>query len=205
MRTRRSCFAALLAVLLTPLALPAAGAQAQLRLPGLLSPPPPPPPAIAPVADPITRDPADGNVRGTVVMVHAGGWAGHDANAQRILFEHPGDIFTARGWRVVSLDYEEGAGRPRRRPQRGRRGAQPQQRRRPDVHLRRVRRRAPRARRRGAPDRDRLRHRPRHADGPRALRSRRRDQRQPPGARSSAIRCRGSSGRPPTRSRRGRP
>jgi acetyl esterase/lipase len=108
MWTRRSRFAALLAVLLAPLALPAAGAQAQLRLPGLLSPPPPPPPAIAPVADPITRDPLDGNVRGTVVMVHAGGWAGHDANAQRILFEHPGDVFTARGWRVVSIDYDEG-------------------------------------------------------------------------------------------------
>ena len=99
---------ALLALLLAPLALPAAEASAQLSLPGLLNPPPPPPPAVAPVAGPLTRDPADGDVKGTVVMVHAGGWAGHDANAQRILFEHPGDIFLARGWRVVSLDYEEG-------------------------------------------------------------------------------------------------
>ncbi len=107
MATRRSRFAALLAVLLAALCLPAAEAHAQRSLGGLLSPPPPPP-AVAPVGDPMTRDPADGDVKGTVVMVHAGGWAGHDTNAQRILFEHPGDVFLARGWRVVSIDYEEG-------------------------------------------------------------------------------------------------
>jgi acetyl esterase/lipase len=108
MTARISSFAALLAVLLVALCLPATEAQAQLRLPGILTPPPPPPPAIPPVGDPMARDPLDGDVKGTVVMVHAGGWAGHDTNAQRILFEHPGDIFTARGWRVVSIDYEEG-------------------------------------------------------------------------------------------------
>lgn len=105
MPARLTRFAALLAVLLAPLCLSAeAGAQ---LLPGLLKQPAAAP-AVPPVGKPMTRDPADGNVKGTVVMVHAGGWAGHDTNAQRILFEHPGDVFTARGWRVVSLDYEEG-------------------------------------------------------------------------------------------------
>ncbi len=71
-------------------------------------PPPPPPPAIPAVAEKLMRDPADGIVRGTVILVHAGGWAGHDANAQEILFERPGDLFAGRGWRVVSVDYGEG-------------------------------------------------------------------------------------------------
>lgn len=97
-----------MAVLLAPLALPAAGAQAQLSLPPILNPPPPPPPPIPPVGENLTRDPADGNVRGTVVLVHAGGWAGHDVYAQQILFALPGDVFAARGWRVVSIDYQEG-------------------------------------------------------------------------------------------------
>jgi dienelactone hydrolase len=44
-----------------------------------------------------------------MIMVHAGGWAGHDGNAQNILFKSPGDIFLARGWRIVSVDYNEGA------------------------------------------------------------------------------------------------
>ncbi len=108
MPARLSRLALLLALLAVSLCLPAAAAHAALKLPGLFTPPPPPPPAIPSVADPITREPADGDVKGTVVMVHAGGWAGHDANAQRILFEYPGDVFAARGWRVVSIDYEEG-------------------------------------------------------------------------------------------------
>ena len=41
-------------------------------------------------------------------MIHAGGWAGHDANAQRILADIPGKVFLQRGWRVVSIDYDEG-------------------------------------------------------------------------------------------------
>lgn len=107
MAPRLSRFAALLAVLLGALGLPAAGAGAAISLPPILNPPPPAP-TVAAVGDPMTRDPADGNVKGTVVMVHAGGWAGHDTNAQRILFEQPGDLFAARGWRVVSIDYDEG-------------------------------------------------------------------------------------------------
>ena len=102
-------------------------------------------------------------------MVHAGGWAGHDAHAQQLLMERPGDLLLGRGWRVVSLDYEEGtaglqdvlnaAGAELARDTGGG----------PGLHLRRVGRRAPRARRRRAAARDRLRHRPRHADRSLAL------------------------------------
>ncbi|MDQ3722393.1 MAG: hypothetical protein M3376_04860 [Actinomycetota bacterium] len=63
---------------------------------------------IAPVADPIQADPANGLVRGTVIMIHAGGWAGHDAYAQGLLLKTPGALFLDRGWRVVSIDYNEG-------------------------------------------------------------------------------------------------
>lgn len=63
---------------------------------------------IAPVAAPISADPTNGAVRGTVIMVHAGGWAGHDAHAQDLLYKNPGSLFLKRGWRVVSIDYEEG-------------------------------------------------------------------------------------------------
>jgi acetyl esterase/lipase len=73
----------------------------------LLNPPPPPATVIAPVAGLMSADPA-GAVRGTMIMVHAGGWAGHDANAQRLLMRIPGEMLLARGWRVVSLDYNEG-------------------------------------------------------------------------------------------------
>jgi acetyl esterase/lipase len=107
MATRMSRMAIVLLALLATAASHASQANA-LSLADLLNPPPPPPPAIAPVAEKLTRDPADGVVRGTAILVHAGGWAGHDANAQRLLFEHPGDVFTQRGWRVVSLDYDEG-------------------------------------------------------------------------------------------------
>jgi len=85
---------------------PAQAAAAPLRLPALL--PPKPVPVIAPVAEPITADPVGAAPRGTMIMVHAGGWAGHDAHAQKLLMERPGDLLLARGWRVVSIDYEEG-------------------------------------------------------------------------------------------------
>jgi len=62
---------------------------------------------IAPVAAPAISDPA-GTVRGTMIMVHAGGWAGHDEYAQDLLMQRPGQQLLARGWRIVSLDYEEG-------------------------------------------------------------------------------------------------
>jgi acetyl esterase/lipase len=62
---------------------------------------------IAPVAAPAITDPT-GPIRGTMIMVHAGGWAGHDEYAQDLLMQRPGQQLLARGWRIVSLDYEEG-------------------------------------------------------------------------------------------------
>lgn len=67
----------------------------------------PSPMVIAPVATPAIVDPP-GAVRGTMIMVHAGGWAGHDEYAQDLLVERPGQELLAQGWRIVSLDYEEG-------------------------------------------------------------------------------------------------
>lgn len=69
--------------------------------------PPPPQPVIAPVAAPAIADPAS-TVRGTMIMVHAGGWTGHDEYAQDQLMERPGQQLLALGWRIVSLDYDEG-------------------------------------------------------------------------------------------------
>ena len=83
-----------------------AQAGAALRLPLLT--PKPAAPVIPPVAEPISADPVGAAPRGTMIMVHAGGWAGHDGHAQRLLMDRPGDLLRARGWRVVSLDYEEG-------------------------------------------------------------------------------------------------
>ena len=84
----------------------AQAAAAPIKLPDLLKPKPAP--VVAPVAEPITRDPAGAAPRGTMIMVHAGGWAGHDAHAQKLLMDRPGALLLARGWRVVSLDYDEG-------------------------------------------------------------------------------------------------
>jgi acetyl esterase/lipase len=82
-----------------------ADAATPFRLPSLK--PAPVAPVIPPVAAPIALDPA-GPARGTVIMVHAGGWAGHDAYAQDLLAKSPGNLFLERGWRVVSVDYEDG-------------------------------------------------------------------------------------------------
>lgn len=69
--------------------------------------PKPPEAVVAPVAAPAISDPA-GAIRGTMIMVHAGGWAGHDEYAQDLLMERPGEQLLALGWRIVSLDYQEG-------------------------------------------------------------------------------------------------
>jgi acetyl esterase/lipase len=66
--------------------------------------------AVAPVAAPITADPPAGRAHGTMIMVHGGGWAGHDVHAQQVLMEIPGKGLLARGWRVVSVDTKEGKG-----------------------------------------------------------------------------------------------
>jgi acetyl esterase/lipase len=104
----RLAVAALVALLgVLGMAATQAGAASPFRLPSLKKPAPLAP-VIPPVASPITIDPA-GPVRGTVIMIHAGGWAGHDANAQDLLTRSPGNLFLERGWRVVSIDYEDGA------------------------------------------------------------------------------------------------
>jgi acetyl esterase/lipase len=81
-------------------------AQADAALLPLI-PKPPPAPVIAPVQAPVSADPA-GPVRGTMILVHGGGWRGHDGPQQQDLLKNPGDLFVARGWRVVSIDYDEG-------------------------------------------------------------------------------------------------
>ena len=63
---------------------------------------------VAPVAVTATADPASGPVRGTMVMVHGGGWAGHSATGRDRLMANPGRQLLALGWRVVSIDYAEG-------------------------------------------------------------------------------------------------
>jgi acetyl esterase/lipase len=63
--------------------------------------------AQRPVAAAVTGDPA-GPARATMIMIHGGGWAGHDDRPQRLLMEVPGKLLLRRGWRVVSIDYEEG-------------------------------------------------------------------------------------------------
>ena len=105
MRHTRLALAALASVFLS-LALGASPSQAALWFSKPKAPPPAP--VIAPVAEPISADPASVPVRGTMIMVHGGGWAGHDARAQEILMKTPGELLLARGWRVVSIDYDEG-------------------------------------------------------------------------------------------------
>ena len=88
---------------------PQADAAFAFRLPSIFRPKPAPaPPVIPPVAAPVSIDPAGGFARGTVIMIHAGGWAGHDGYAQDQLMKSPGNLFLERGWRVVSIDYNDG-------------------------------------------------------------------------------------------------
>jgi len=109
--TRNSLVALLVLLAFALLQAPRADAASPFRLPIFTfkpKPKPAPAPVIQPVRPAISADPA-GPPRGTIVMVHAGGWAGHDGNAQNLLLKNPGDLFLARGWRVVSIDYNEGA------------------------------------------------------------------------------------------------
>jgi acetyl esterase/lipase len=81
-------------------------------LAGLLSPIlGPAQPAPRPISSPgsaLVASPA-GAPRGTMIMVHGGGWQGPAALAQKRLMATPGDTLTQRGWRVVSVDYHAGA------------------------------------------------------------------------------------------------
>ena len=44
-----------------------------------------------------------------MVLVHGGGWAGHSERGQRVLMGAPGQLLLERGWRIVSVDMDEGA------------------------------------------------------------------------------------------------
>jgi acetyl esterase/lipase len=59
-------------------------------------------PAAAIVASPSAA------LKGTMLMVHGGGWQGPGPKSQQYLMEQPGDMLVNRGWRVVSLDYDAG-------------------------------------------------------------------------------------------------
>jgi acetyl esterase/lipase len=63
---------------------------------------------VAPVADTTTADPQGGGARGTMIMVHGGGWAGHSAAGRDRLIANPGSLLLKLGWRIVSIDYAEG-------------------------------------------------------------------------------------------------
>jgi hypothetical protein len=80
-------------------------------LAGLLNPLlPGQPPAQQPVKVPeqaLVSTPSP--VTGTMVMVHGGGWTGPAANAQKGLMTIPGETFSQRGWRIVSVDYHAGS------------------------------------------------------------------------------------------------
>jgi acetyl esterase/lipase len=60
-----------------------------------------------PVHDPIEFTPP--RPRATVVLVHAGGWAGADRRQQDGVWQRVSPALTAKGHRVVSLDYGPGA------------------------------------------------------------------------------------------------
>jgi len=94
-------------LLVAAAALAAQATPAFASLSSLLAPPPPPVKVIPPVQPPVSADPVGPPV-GTMLIVHGGGWTGHDGDVQRHLLTARGDLFLARGWRVVSLDYDEG-------------------------------------------------------------------------------------------------
>jgi dienelactone hydrolase len=66
------------------------------------APPPAPVPEQALVASPST-------VQGTMLMVHGGGWTGPAPQSQKALMTMPGETLGQRNWRIVSVDYHEGA------------------------------------------------------------------------------------------------
>lgn len=68
-----------------------------------------PPPERPAVSAPVARNPA-GAVRGTMLLIHGGSWRGSDPREQTRLLREPGEVFLARSWRVVSLDYRSGRG-----------------------------------------------------------------------------------------------
>lgn len=79
-------------------------------LAGLLGPiglAPKPQPAAPTVAAPIVASPT-GPIKGTMLLLHGGGWKGPDSYAQGLLMDQPGAMLVQHGWRVVSIDYRAG-------------------------------------------------------------------------------------------------
>ncbi len=77
---------------------------------GLLNPiigPSTPPPVKTPEA-PLAAAPASA-ARGTMIMIHGGGWTGPAPKAQAALMTMPGEVLSGRQWRIVSVDYHEGS------------------------------------------------------------------------------------------------
>ncbi|MEA2232215.1 MAG: hypothetical protein QOD83_2031 [Solirubrobacteraceae bacterium] len=77
-----------------------------LGLLGFESPPTTPIEPVQP-AEALVGSPASG-LKGTMLMVHGGGWQGPGEKSQKYLMEQPGDMLVQRGWRVVSVDYDAG-------------------------------------------------------------------------------------------------
>ncbi|MDQ3850387.1 MAG: hypothetical protein M3296_07220, partial [Actinomycetota bacterium] len=67
---------------------------------------PAPAPVVTSVSPPVVASAA--SVRGTMIMLHGGGWTGPDRYAQENLVEQPGRLLVEHGWRVVSVDYHAG-------------------------------------------------------------------------------------------------
>lgn len=81
-------------------------------LAGLLGPllggqPAAPPPAPSVPEQALVASPS--TVQGTMLMVHGGGWTGPALRSQKALMTMPGDMLSQRNWRIVSVDYREGA------------------------------------------------------------------------------------------------
>lgn len=85
----------------------AIAAVSLLELLGLAPKPTTPAAPVAP-AQALVASPASAPIKGTMLMVHGGGWTGPGPASQKHLMEQPGELLVRRGWRVVSVDYRAG-------------------------------------------------------------------------------------------------
>ncbi len=87
-------------------------AIAATGLAGLLGPilgpsKPPPAPPLLPAASIVES--AAGSIKGTMVIIHGGGWGGPAPTTQKALSVMPGVTFRDHGWRTVTVDYHAGS------------------------------------------------------------------------------------------------
>lgn len=73
----------------------------------ILGPSQPPPPPLSPAASIVES--AAGAIKGTIVIIHGGGWGGPAPTTQKALSLRPGETFRAHGWRTVTVDYHAGS------------------------------------------------------------------------------------------------